>query len=1061
MATWSRSWWRAVGIVCVAIGGLCVAATRPAHAQAQLAGIQGTITDQSKALLPGVTVTVTNLETGETRATTSNESGIYRVPGLQPGRYDVSAELAQFRKVVRSDVTVSVGTTLGLNFTLEPGGVTETVTVATRPLDVQTEKADVSAVVERRKVVDLPLVGRNVLSLAALQPGVNGLPDAGTDFLAPEQGLGITASGQRESGNNAMVDGVSINGGPWGGTVLLVPNAEAVQEFQVITNNPSAEYGRNSGAMVSVITKSGTNDLSGSAFTFHRDQALRAKTIFEETKPDFSRNDFGFSVGGPIRRDSTFFFASYERVRETTGEGALYTVETQQFRDFVMQTRPNSIAAKLLDKYRPPVYPTSGLRDLGSPAPGAGVIGPPDGIPDVGTISIATQGQRDGDQLNGRVDQQLRHGQDRLRGTYYLSNIQTDFAYVRPAFNHPFPFRNQLFTAGYSSVLSSRTLNEASFGFVRQHGETGDPTPDAPTIGITGGVAGFGVDFWHPITFTQNNVEFKDTVTMNRGAHSFRAGGELRLGHDFSVLHHWERPNYSFNSILDFADDEPFSELRAVDPLTGASTTAEGNYITNEWGLFVQDNWKVRPNLTMNLGVRYDNFGNPSKSNGPFDAIILGTGATRQQQMIDAHVAAVDTLYNTDWNNFAPRVGIAWDPSSNGALVFHGGVGVSYNRVNNTNYTDERLNPPLFAAATASIPNGVPMLYTLGPAYPNNPALGRGVDAHGGILGARVNLRVIDPNLVTPYAYNWFAGVQRQLPGHFVVEANYIGSAGRHLMTGDGPGGEDYNRIAGDMIDGRQDRLNSSFGQMSLAESSISTSYHGMTLLLNRRYDKGFSFQAAYTLGKATDTAPSAMEVTRPDLDRGPADYDVRHKLALNIIWQIPFSSSSAALKHTLGGWQLNAITILQSGNPFTVVCNLPYPQCDFNADGVNNDRPNTPSFGSDVGSPSQSDYLTGIFTAADFPKPAPGTLGTLGRNSFRGPGYANTDLSFFKNIALGWTGSKNSTVQLRVEIFNVFNRANLGNPVSAMQDGLFGQVTGLRGGSLPRVIQLGAKFLF
>jgi len=275
-------------------------------------------------------------------------------------------------------------------------------------------------------------------------------------------------------------------------------------------------------------------------------------------------------------------------------------------------------------------------------------------------------------------------------------------------------------------------------------------------------------------------------------------------------------------------------------------------------------------------------------------------------------------------------------------------------------------------------------------------------------------------------------------------------------MTGDGPGGEDYNRFAGDMIDGRQDRLNPSFGQMSLAESSISTSYHGLTLQVNRRYDKGFSFQAAYTLGKATDTAPSAMEVTRPDLDRGPADYDVRHKLAINVIWQIPFSSSNAALQHTLGGWQVNAITILQSGNPFTVACYLPYPQCDFNADGVNNDRPNAASFGSDIGSPSQSQWLNGVFTSADFPTPAPGTLGTLGRNSLRGPGYANTDLSFFKNVAL-----RKSTFQIRVEIFNVFNRANLDVPDSALQDPLFGHVTGLRGGSLPRVVQLGAKFLF
>src|SRR5919204_5371088 len=283
-------------------------------AQQQLGAIQGTITDQTRSVLPGVTVTITNLATGVSRTTVSNEAGVYRVASLDPGAYEVTVELSGFRPAKQPRVTVSVGATVGLDFQLQTGAVAETILVVGHAPDIQTEKADVSAIVEQKKVVDLPLIGRNPLALASLQPGLSGIPST-TDLFVTEQGLGINANGQRESGNNAMVDGVTISGGPWGGTVLIVPNVEAVQEFQIIANNASAEFGRNAGAEVSIITKSGTNQLSGTGFEFLRNQNLRSRNIFEPAdrpKPDFSRNDFGLSVGGPVRRDRTFFFFSYD-----------------------------------------------------------------------------------------------------------------------------------------------------------------------------------------------------------------------------------------------------------------------------------------------------------------------------------------------------------------------------------------------------------------------------------------------------------------------------------------------------------------------------------------------------------------------------------------------------------------------------------------------------------------------------------------------------------------------------------------------------------------------------
>jgi hypothetical protein len=1057
--------------------GLTAALATPAYAQRQLGAIQGTITDQTGGVLPGVTVTATNKSTGEVRTTITNEVGIYRLQSLDPGTYDVLAQLSGFGQGGRAGIVVSIGASVGVNLAMSTGEVTETVQVKGVSPDIQTEKADLSSVVERQRIVDLPIAGRNPLTLATLQPGILGLP-GGTDFLAQEQGMGFNASGQRTGANNAMVDGLSINGGPWSGSVLIVPNTEAVQEFQVVANNPSAEFGRNSGAAISLVTRGGTNELRGSGFTFYRNNDMRAKTYFETLnnaqKADFNKHDFGGSVGGPIRRDSSFFFASYEGVREDSGSGQQYTVETEQFRDFVVRTRPNSNAAYLLNKYRPPVYPTENLRDLGSPAPGVRVIGAPDGIPDVGTINYAIVNHREGHQFNGRVDQVFRGGNDKVRGSYYLTRITPEFTYLRPEFDHTYPHRNQFFNLGYTRIISSRTLNELSFGWVRMHGEAGDPTADAPTISIQGGVNGFGVEFWHPIQFTQNNFEIKETLTTQRGRHNLRFGGEARLSIDNSELHHWERPNYDFQTplnttqntgLLDFADDEAFSERRGVDPTTGLPTLAVGEYRGREFAVFAQDTWKVRSNVTLNLGLRYEVFMSPKKVNRSFGGIILGSGATRQEQIRTARAGEIDQLYATDWNNFGPRLGLAWDVTGDSRMVVRAGGGLSYNRINNTVWSDERLNPPFFANASASVQDNVPILYSLGPNYPPNPALGRGLDANGGIVGARIDLRVIDPETTLPYSYNWFAGVQRQLPWQLVAEVNYIGSAGRNMMSLDGPGGEDYNRFAGDLLDGTRNRLNPSFGVVGLGESRIDSNYHGLTLQVNRRFNRGFSFQTAYTFGNAKDYPGVAEEVTDLARDYGNTAFDIRHKLALNAIYQIPYQPTNPWLRHTIGGWQLNTVTIWQSGSPFTVTCGAAYPTCDFNADGNNGDRVNLPSYGTKLPSISDEQWLAGGLNVADFPLPAGGTLGTLPRNAYYGPGYFSSDFSVFKNIALSMFSGRSQTIQLRVEAYNVFNTLNLNNPNTSTNATTFGRVTSIRtpGGGLTgaRLAQVGLKFLF
>jgi hypothetical protein len=423
----------------------------------------------------------------------------------------------------------------------------------------------------------------------------------------------------------------------------------------------------------------------------------------------------------------------------------------------------------------------------------------------------------------------------------------------------------------------------------------------------------------------------------------------------------------------------------------------------------------------------------------------------------------VNQLYKTNDFDFAPRLGFAWNPGGGGRTAIRGGFGLYFDRLYHTPVLNSRNNPPYRADATLGFFFGTPFTYSLGdPSAPNlgfpvDPALRLGLDPHNGIVGARVSLgAIVDPNLRQPYSENWFLGIQREISHRIVVEVNYLGSAGHHLLNI-----TDVNRFNGDLLSGKFHGYNSSFAAMPLTESSSNSIFHGGTVQARRPFAGGFSLHGAFTFGRAIDdndhyggTTPY-LDANNRKLDRGPAGFDVARRLSIVGLWAIPFFQNQHQFSgRVLGGWELAGTAILESGSPLTILTSAAYPRGDFNADGSNTDRPNAPPASVPRSGFSRSDYLTGMFPASVFPLPALGTDGNLGPGVFRGPGFAQVDLSLSKKFAI----TEALSLQLRFDAYNAFNRVNLDPPVVDLASSSFGRSLSQQ---TPRAYQIGARIRF
>ncbi len=1066
---------------------LLLATASVCHAQFSSA-IDGTVRDQSGGAVPAAKVTVINEATGISYHASCDESGLFRVPALGEGSYRIDIQATGFVPWVQSGIRLQSNQVQTVNSVLRLGAQKQTVEVGGSVVAVETGKSETGSEIEARTIETAPILGRNVYaSLAFLSPGITGngasnggTPTLGTDSFGTELQLNINAAGQRQENNDYQLDGTSIVVSSRGGATYVSPEPDTVEAVKVQAADFSADKGRFSGALVQTFSKAGTNDFHGTLSEYHTDNDLRSRTIFQNSVPVFRRNEFGGTFGGPIVKNHTFVFGSLFYLKSSTASTTLATVETPQFRDWVETNYPKNISALLLKSAPPRAYPTTNFQTVAQVL----AVNPsryplnmsalPLNMPAVGTATISEGLPRDGWQWNLRVDHDFHSGKDRLFYSTYNNHGTDAGVNVRPSLEVVNPENGMYNKLDWIHTVSSSLLNDVSMTYVRTSytGHLNQANlPNTSIIGATGVNPGSANDWTH------NDFSWHEVLSWIHGKHNVRFGADVdRARDDDPFTSGYARPQYNFANIVDFALDNPYEQSGPV-IYTPTTTTAQG--LTQRIrmlysSLFVQDDLKLSPHFTLNLGVRFEDFGHlgtVKNDRTPVPEFVPGPGANVQQQLINGsmQVLGANAAYISpnSIRNFAPRIGFGWDIFGDGKTALRGGYGIYYDKLGSLSWIS-RYNPPTWASPDININQiGVTrssIAYQLGPNFYPPPGVSFQPNAAGGFVGVRATTQGVDPNMNVPTVHNWMVSIQRDLSHGTVFEADYNGthSDNLYIIT-------NRNRFDGDLLlnNGKQTRLNPSFGAINFGRSDgLSDSAYG-TVMVSKRFSGFYSLRGIFTFGKATDFDSSSnqgpanafniVDAANPAGQKGRADFSVGKRLTIDSVLEVPTPWKQGFLHASLGGWQMSTIAIFQSGLPFSVYTSAPYPTGDFNADGFNYDYPNTPSFGNSL-STSRSSFIRGLFPASAFPIPSPGHEGSLGRNTFNGPGLANVNASFSKRWPLPFFTREAASIQLRADVFNLLNRVNLFNPVTDLSNPLFGHSTTQ---DTPREVQFGVKFSF
>ncbi len=1046
-------------------------------------GIEATIVDQSGSAISEARVIITNQATQVAREITANGSGYFRVSDLPPGSYRVEVQSPGFEKYIQTNLQIAANQLTTIYPKLLVGEQKVAVEVTADVQTIETGKSSVASLVSQKTIENAPMLGRNIYGgVSFIAPGVTGSGvlfgggasgNAGQDSFQTQPGFQINSAGQRQETNEYQVDGSSVNGNSRDGIANLTPQPDTVQEVRVAAAAFTAERGRNSGALIEVYTKSGTNQIHGTLSEFHTNNQLTSRTVFQSAIPAFRRNEFGGVIGGPAIKDRTFLFGSYYRLSSSASQTDVVTAETQQFVDYLKSFYPNNVSTRILTSAPIGAYPTRGFVTAGSLASSARFPVPAtlsSGLPILGTSVVNETVTRPAHQWNTRLDQYFGQ-KDRVFFNYFNTLSKAQSANPRPAQRIIQANYGMYGKADWTHTISPNLLNEASMTLVRVDGATPPSTdPSLPSVTVTG-MQSFSQN---QIGWVHANYNWNDLVTYMHGNHSFRFGASVDRQHDLdNFTPSYARPTFTFGNVLDFAQDMPLTQSGpVVDTRTGqlaqnVYTKIHMTYV----GAFIQDDWKVRKNLTLNLGVRYEYFGRLAQidqGGTPSRFFAPGSGNTFNEQIINGKMRTTGGgLVTTNRpQGVMPRIGFGWDVFSDGSLAIRGGYGIYLNRIGDLSYVVST-NPP-FGSVALDIRNGQKLNFALGTpnglSFPLPPGLQFQLNPAGGLAGTPINVKGLSPVIDPPTVQIWNLSISKRLTNSIVLQVDYLANHSDNLFLQ-----SNVNRYAGDLLqhNGTLTRLNPNFGPITYGRSVGYSDAHYASILLSKRFSKGFSAKGIFTFGKATDLTSSndngvaGGQNVRDAADcasqHALADFDVSRRLTLDSVYEIPPLFKHGIGSHILGGWNLAGIAIFQSGLPYSVITTSPYPKGDFNADGFNYDSPNTPTFGNSV-PVSRGDYIKGLFAASAFPIPAPGQEGNLGRNTFTGPGLANVNLNIMKTAHIPWFAKEGATVQVRGEIFNVLNRVNLGIPVNDLSNALFGKSTTQ---SLPRSVTVGVRIQY
>jgi len=1009
-------------------------------AQSNTGTITGVVTDPNGAVVPNATVVITNQGTNEKRTIQTDDSGRFEMPSLATGIYSVDVTASGFQTTSKKDLRLAVGEKARADIVMSVGGVDAVVTVEGETR-VETESPTIGDTIAVERIADNPVNGRDFTQLLATIPGS---VQTTHQFNASINGIASTFGG-----SSVLVDGIDAGRVDLNGTSNVLGRIESrvnrvsmdsIQEIQVLEQNYSAQYGSAIGAVINPITKSGTNEFHGSIFEFYRNEALDANDFFNNAagfdKSEFNLHQFGGSIGGPIKKDKVFFFANYEGVRQTRGILFTAITPTQALRNIAV----------------PAVQPL--LAPL--PLPTTPIINPGTGLPDPfrGIYQIQRNGDLREDTGSFKLDY-AHSDKSSFSARYNINDSRTETPFgVADDQIADGTLRVQLFKFSHNYVFSPTTVNEAAFGINHNKTHPGAGSSTLPIVSFTFGDQGIASP--GPAQFDQFRTgvvyHFLDTLSFVKGNNSVKLGADIRLNRRSALSVTQDTLQFVdlIGSGLDLATNFPFAMSRGGHP--------ELHYANENFGFFVQDDWKTHPRLSVNLGLRYD----VSTVSRERDGLL---------QNFDPNTLTFSPVgakvHDVDWDNFGPRFGMAWDIFGTGKTVIRGGVGIFYNRDLPASWGSPQVN----TFPTQSV--DFFRFFFTGLCSGN---WGFPVDPVALSCGAP-NAFAIARDLQTGQALHGSLNIQQDI-GIGTLQVGYVANHVKDILTDGVVTPLNINRSPGLFI---PRPLTDDFGDIFLVGNYPSSEYHSLQVNFRRNLSKNLRFNANYTWGHATDDIVGFFrdyqDPNRPDLEHASSDQDVRHNFSLDAGYDIPFGVwFDSAPKWLVDGWNISTIMQFRTGFPVNITTQggtfggfSPRP------DVVPGVDPYDPHLTRPNGTVCNGYSLPSCqFNPDAFRPPQSGPYGNAGRNLLRGPGFQQVDISVFKNTRF----SESMALQLRADIFNIFNKANFAEPSGGLVQtdsntvrgtAFFGQSTSTVGNNLggllgfggPRQIQLSARFIF